>query len=122
MKINSLYILGTQFVGMGKKLLQYPQVKDKFDLASSILGYDLLSICLEGPKKTLDRTEYCQPAILVTSLACLEKLKQTTPHAVSNCVSTAGFSVGEITALTFAGALTFEDGKLFVNFNPFLQL
>lgn len=100
---------------MGRELLQYPQVKDMYDLASSILGYNLLSICLEGPKETLNKTEYCQPAILVTSLAALEKLKQTTPNAIDSCVSTAGFSVGELAAVTFAGALSFEDGNILID-------
>lgn len=96
---------------MGRDLLQYPQVKDMYKLASSILGYNLLSLCLDGPKETLDQTLFCQPAVLVTSLACLEKLKATNPHALSSCIATAGFSVGEIAALVFAGSLTFENGN-----------
>ncbi|KAK4028796.1 hypothetical protein OUZ56_021814 [Daphnia magna] len=100
---------GTQFVGMGKELLQYPLVKQMFDLASSVLGYNLLSLCLDGPKETLNKTVFCQPAILVSSLACVEKLKATNPEAINSCIATAGFSVGEITALVFAKALTFEN-------------
>uniref|UniRef100_A0A8J2RM93 [acyl-carrier-protein] S-malonyltransferase n=1 Tax=Daphnia galeata TaxID=27404 RepID=A0A8J2RM93_9CRUS len=100
---------GTQFVGMGKELLQYPLVKQMFDLASSVLGYNLLSLCLNGPKDTLNQTLFCQPAVLVTSLACLEKLKATNPNAINNCIATAGFSVGEIAALVFSKALTFEN-------------
>ena len=97
---------------MGKNLLQYSNVKDMYEFASAILGFDLLSVCLNGPKPTLDQTSVCQAAILVTSLACLEKLKQEKPEALRTCVSTAGFSVGEITALVFAGSLTFENGNL----------
>lgn len=55
---------GTQFVGMGKELLQYPLVKQMFDLASSVLGYNLLSLCLDGPKQTLNQTVFCQPALV----------------------------------------------------------
>ena len=95
---------------MGRELLQYPLVKDMFELANSILGYNLLSLCLNGPQVTLNQTFFCQPAILVTSLACLEKLKATNPNAVSSCIATAGFSLGEITALVFAKSLTFENG------------
>ena len=64
----------------------------------------------KGPKETLDRTEYCQPAILVASLAAVEALWEYDEDAVKNCIATAGFSVGELTALIFSGALSFEDG------------
>lgn len=70
---------GSQFVGMGKKLLEYPNVEKMYSLASKILGYDLLDVCINGPKQTLDRTTYCQPAVMVTSLAAVEKLKETDP-------------------------------------------
>lgn len=95
---------------MAKELLQYPNVSDMFQMASSILKYDLLQLCLKGPKGTLDKTIHCQPAVMVTSLACLEKLKATSPKVLNSCVATAGFSVGEISALVFAGALSFENG------------
>ena len=96
---------------MGRDLLQYPLVKDMFELASSVLGYNLLSLCLDGPRDTLNQTLFCQPAVLVTSLACLEKLKATQPEAVKSCIATAGFSVGELAALVFAKSLSFENGK-----------
>ena len=67
---------GAQFVGMGKTLLDYPIVRDMYEVASTILGYDLLALCLNGPKEDLDRTVHCQPAVLVTSLAAVEKLKE----------------------------------------------
>lgn len=70
--------------------------------------YDLLKLCINGPKEKLDKTIYSQPAIFVTSLASLEKLQEQRPNAVDNCIATAGFSLGEITALTFAGALQFD--------------
>ncbi|XP_067651469.1 probable malonyl-CoA-acyl carrier protein transacylase, mitochondrial [Haliotis asinina] len=100
---------GSQFVGMGKDLLPYPGVKELFDKASTILGYDLLKICLKGPFEELRKTVYCQPAILVTSLAALIKLRELHPEVDDKCVGTAGFSVGELSALVFAEVLTFED-------------
>ncbi|XP_064640990.1 malonyl-CoA-acyl carrier protein transacylase, mitochondrial-like [Lineus longissimus] len=100
---------GSQFVGMGRKLLPYPNVRDMYDAASNILGYDLLSLCLNGPKEDLMKTAYCQPAMFVTSLAAVEKLKEESPKEVENCIATAGFSVGEYAALVFAGAMSFED-------------
>lgn len=105
---------GSQYVGMGKDLLKFPIVKDLYDLASHILGYDLLKLCLNGPKEKLDQTKYCQPAVLVTSLAAVERLKEERPGAVDNCVGTAGFSLGELTALIFAGAIGFEKGDLYL--------
>ena len=95
---------------MGKGLLEYPKVREMYESASNILGFNLLKLCLNGPKSTLDQTLYCQPAVLVTSLAALEKLNATKSKVVESCVATAGFSIGEIAALTFAGALTFENG------------
>ncbi|GLV46642.1 bad egg [Carabus blaptoides fortunei] len=82
--------------------------KDLFDLANYMLGYDLLKICLEGPQSELNKTVHCQPATFVTSLAALEQLKEERPNAIDSCVATAGFSLGEITALCFAGAIQFE--------------
>ncbi|CAG2058451.1 unnamed protein product [Timema podura] len=106
---------GTQFVGMGQDLVKFPIARDLFEAASEILGYNLLKLCLKGPKEQLDRTEFCQPAVLVCSLAAVEKLKEERPSAVENCVATAGFSVGEISALVFAGALQFERAVRLVN-------
>lgn len=55
-------------------------------------------------------TVYAQPAIAVTSLASLEQLRGERPRAIDNCVATAGFSLGEITALIFAGSIPFDQG------------
>lgn len=70
---------GSQFVGMGRGLLKYPNVKDMFTAAKKILGYDLLSLCLEGPEEELMKTVHCQPAVFVTSLAAVERLNQENP-------------------------------------------
>jgi len=70
---------GSQFVGMGKELLKYPDVEDIYERASTILGYDLLKLCINGPKEKLDQTLYCQPAVVVTSLAAMEKFKEEWP-------------------------------------------
>lgn len=101
---------GSQYVGMGAQLVKIPEVIDMFELASEVLKYNLMELCLRGPKNDLDQTLYAQPAILVTSLACLERLKEERPNAIESCVATAGFSLGEITALIFAGAIPFDQG------------
>jgi [acyl-carrier-protein] S-malonyltransferase len=102
---------GAQYVGMAGELYRtLPAAKDMFDRASEILGYDLISICLGGPAERLNTTDVSQPAIFVANLAALESLKHTEPDATAGVVATAGLSLGEYSALVFAGALTFEDG------------
>lgn len=102
---------GAQHVGMGARLVQqYPRAKELFDQAGEILGYDLAKLCFEGPAEELDSTIYSQPALFVCSLAALEKLRAESPDVVLACEMAAGLSLGEYTALTFAGALSFEEG------------
>ncbi|XP_077401151.1 malonyl-CoA-acyl carrier protein transacylase, mitochondrial isoform X2 [Vanacampus margaritifer] len=100
---------GSQFVGMGRGLLRYPNVGDMFEAARKILGYDLLSLCLNGPEEELAKTVHCQPAVFVTSLAAVEKLNHRNPKAIETCVAAAGFSVGEFAALVFSGAISFAE-------------
>jgi [acyl-carrier-protein] S-malonyltransferase len=87
-----------------------PAARGLFDKASTILGYDLLAICAGGPAERLNATDVSQPAIFVASLAALESLRAAQPDLEKECVATAGLSLGEYTALVFAGALGFEDG------------
>jgi [acyl-carrier-protein] S-malonyltransferase len=102
---------GAQSVGMGRMLVEStPAARDLFERANSILGYDLLKLCLEGPAEKLDSTVHSQPALFVTSLAAVEWLKQHKPEVVEDCHAAAGLSLGEYTALVFAGVMTFEDG------------
>ncbi|KAF8070879.1 hypothetical protein HT031_000960 [Scenedesmus sp. PABB004] len=103
---------GAQSVGMAKELVaEVPAAKALFDKASEILGYDLLQVCVEGPKEKLDTTAVSQPAIYVASLAAVEKLRATEGQALLDSVDvTCGLSLGEYTALAFAGAMSFEDG------------
>lgn len=102
---------GAQAVGMGAAVsAQVPAARALFDRASSVLGYDLLKLCSEGPAAKLDSTVYSQPALFVASLAALEQLRQNAPELIANCAATAGLSLGEYTALVFAGVLSFESG------------
>ena len=67
---------GAQTVGMANDVAeQVPKAKELFEQASEILGYDLLQVCSEGPKEKLDSTVVSQPAIYVSSLAAIEKLR-----------------------------------------------
>jgi len=102
---------GAQSVGMSKPIFdEYPGARDMFDRASALLGYDLARLCNEGPADELDTTVVSQPAIYTLSIAALELLKTKVPDIVSQCEAAAGLSLGEYTALTFSGVITFEDG------------
>lgn len=89
---------------------QLPAARTLFDAAKDVLGFDLLAICANGPAERLHATDVSQPALYVAGLAALELFKVEQPHALENCVATAGLSLGEYTALTLAGALDFADG------------
>src|SRR6478672_8657814 len=102
---------GAQVVGMGRELdRDVPAARALFDRANDILGFDLRSLCFEGPAERLEATDVSQPAIFVASLAALEDLKARRPEVVAACSGAAGLSLGEYTALAFAGALDFETG------------
>ncbi|XP_059182060.1 malonyl-CoA-acyl carrier protein transacylase, mitochondrial [Centropristis striata] len=100
---------GSQFVGMGRGLLKYPNVREMFSVAQQVLGYDLLALCLQGPEDQLRETVHCQPAVFVTSLAAVERLNHENPKAIETCVAAAGFSVGEYAALVFSGSMNFAE-------------
>jgi [acyl-carrier-protein] S-malonyltransferase len=102
---------GAQAVGMGRQLDgDVPAARALFDRANEILGFDLRAVCFEGPEEELERTDISQPAIFVASLAALEGLKASQPELVASASGAAGLSLGEYTALVFAGALGFEEG------------
>ena len=100
---------GAQTVGMGKDLAEkFPSAKAWFDRANAALGYDLAAICFNGPEAELTKTENAQPGIFLVSWVCFELLKEKVPNLKFD--ATAGLSLGEFTALTAAGAMSFEDG------------
>jgi [acyl-carrier-protein] S-malonyltransferase len=89
---------------------ELPAVRELFDRAGEILGYDLRTLCFEGPAEALEATDVSQPAIFVASLAALESLKATDPTVLQACQGAAGLSLGEYTSLVFAGAMDFDSG------------
>ncbi len=107
---------GAQTVGMaGDWVDAHPEAAALFARAADILGYDLLGICREGPAEKLNATSVSQPAILVTSLAALEVLRGREGNPLAATRITAGLSLGEYTALVFAGALEFDDAVRLVD-------
>jgi [acyl-carrier-protein] S-malonyltransferase len=102
---------GAQAVGMGRELCaELPAARALFDRAGEVLGIDLARLCFDGPAEALNATDVSQPALFVASLAALESLKTTSPDVVVACQGAAGLSLGEYTALVFAGAIEFEAG------------
>ena len=118
---------GAQFVGMGKDLYDNnPKAKELFEKANEILGYRITDIMFEGTDEDLKQTKVTQPAVFlhsVISAICLGEdfaPKMTAGHSLGEFSAltavgalsfmVAGHSLGEFSALTAAGALSFEDG------------
>lgn len=95
---------------MLEKAKDLPAVKDMLEKSKTVLGYDILDICLNGPEDKLEETRYCQPALFIGGLAGLEKLREERAEAVDRASVMAGLSLGEYTALCAAGVMSFEDG------------
>ncbi|MBP1907314.1 [acyl-carrier-protein] S-malonyltransferase [Paenibacillus turicensis] len=97
---------GSQRVGMGKDLVEaLPETKSLFELANKAVGFDIASLIFEGPEEQLKQTVNTQPALLTTSVALYQAFAShgITPDYV------AGHSLGEYSALTAAGSLSFEE-------------
>ncbi len=100
---------GAQATGMGREMAEtYPTARQWFERANAALGYDLASLCFNGPETELTRTENAQPGIFLVSWVAFELLREQAPGLRFD--ATAGLSLGEFTALTAAGAMSFEDG------------
>jgi [acyl-carrier-protein] S-malonyltransferase len=102
---------GSQAVGMGRALYDAePAARAVFERADAALDFALSRTCFEGPDETLRLTAVTQPAILVTSIACLEALRARAPELFRDSIlCAAGHSLGEYSALVASGALELED-------------
>ncbi|MFL5640845.1 MAG: ACP S-malonyltransferase [Chloroflexota bacterium] len=105
---------GSQTVGMGRALAEAsPAAAATFAAADAALGEPISTIAWDGPAEVLDLTENAQPAILATSIAILEALRERWAAdglAAPVPAFIAGHSMGQYSALVAAGALTIEDG------------
>ena len=100
---------GAQGVGMGRDLAEsFPSAKNWFERANTALGYDLTTICFNGPEPELTKTENAQPGIFLVSWVALQLLMERSANL--RFQATAGLSLGEFTALTAAGVMNFEEG------------
>ena len=97
---------GAKFTGMGQKFYtQSKKARNMFELASSIVGYDVAKMCFEAPQDELNKTVYCQICTLAVELAIYEAFKEqgVRPDAV------AGFSLGEYAALVASNIISMEN-------------
>lgn len=103
---------GSQYLGMGKKYYEeYAEVRQLYEEASDILGFDMKKLCFDSSMEELTKTENCQPAVLTTSVAAyrvFEKEVAFIPYVA------AGHSLGEYSALTCGGAMSFKDAVMLV--------
>ncbi len=100
---------GSQAVGMARELAQASNAaRQAFAQADEWLGFSLSALCWDGPEAALNDTVNTQPALLVSSIAVLRAL--TEKLGAAQPAYFAGHSVGEITALVAAQAISFEDG------------
>ena len=102
---------GAQFPGMGKELYEnFSLAKKRFEQANKLLGFDISSIMFDGSKEDLQQTSVTQPAVFLHSVILSEIMGEDFQHKM-----VAGHSLGEFSALTAAGALSFEDGLQLVS-------
>jgi len=100
---------GSQAVGMGRELVEtYPIAKGLFDEADALLGFSLSRLMWEGPADELNETVNTQPALYVHSVVACRTFTHLYPDFGPATV--AGHSLGELSALTASGALSFADG------------
>jgi len=102
---------GSQSVGMARDFIEnFPEARSVFETASSVLGFDLAALCVNGPAERLNLTENTQPAILAASMAVLRVIEAQGLAAEA----AAGHSLGEYTAITAAGGFDLADAVALV--------
>src|SRR5436309_13585447 len=105
---QNTYILcpgqGAQAVGMGKELVEKsPAARELFEQARKVLGFDLASVCFDGPEERLNQTDVSQPGLYVTGVVSFLVAKEQGKADSSDVTAWAGLSLGEYTALQLAG-------------------
>ncbi len=104
---------GVQRCGMGERLHQlHPTARRVFERAETVCGLPLRRLCFEGPEAELNRTEALQPAVFTVSWAAYEVYREQ--HDLADVRLLAGHSLGEIAAISAAGAIGWEEGLTLV--------
>ncbi|MGM9606877.1 MAG: ACP S-malonyltransferase [Oscillospiraceae bacterium] len=99
---------GSQWAGMGKKLYDnFTSAKKVFDEADRILGFPMTQVCFDGPEEKLTQTANAQPALVITSIACLAAAQEVLKDRLPKPAFVAGHSLGEYTALIAANCIDF---------------
>lgn len=102
---------GAQKVGMGRSLCeQSTSARELYQQANSVLGWDLMKVCFEGPEAELTQTKVCQPALFVHGLALLSALREAGKVPAEGPKLALGLSLGEVTAYCGAGVFDFATG------------
>jgi [acyl-carrier-protein] S-malonyltransferase len=117
---TNFYVLcpgqGAQVVGMGKELYAASaEARAVFDQANELAGYDLSSICFNGPDTRLNETDVSQPALYVVGVASFRAAVAAGVFDSAAVTAYGGLSLGEYTALHLAGAFSFEEGLRLVS-------
>jgi [acyl-carrier-protein] S-malonyltransferase len=103
---------GSQYAGMGRELAEmFPSARRAFEEADQALGFSISKLCFEGPTEDLQLTANTQPAILATSVAATEVLRESGIRADF----VAGHSLGEYSALVAAGSLPIQEAVRLVH-------
>jgi [acyl-carrier-protein] S-malonyltransferase len=97
---------GAQFPGMGKDFAEDAEIAALFASANDVLGFDITTLCFEGPAEELTKSNICQPAIFTMSVAAFKAFRKQYPGVAFKMA--AGLSLGEWTALHVSGVLDFE--------------
>lgn len=101
---------GAQTPGMGQNLVaEHKLAQELFDQAGEILRYNLADLCFNGPAEKLNLTVHSQPALFVCGIAAARVYADQQPDAAAKITCAAGLSLGEYTAVCFAGGLDFAD-------------
>ncbi len=97
---------GAQYPGMGKDFAEDAEAAALFSTANDVLGFDITSLCFEGPAEELTKSNICQPAIFTVSIVAFKAFQKRYPAV--NFKMAAGLSLGEWSALHIAGVIDFE--------------
>ncbi len=112
MKISLFSGQGSQYPGMGKDILEaYPHTEDIYEIASEVLGRDMKAVCFDSPIEELSKTINAQPAILITSIACITAAMTKGEEEGRPFIfdGVAGHSLGEYAAMAVSDMVSMED-------------